>query len=341
MWIAIDAASGDLGYEPIVNGVGMAVKELSAKVILVGNKDILADLVSRHAGLSISENVTIEHADEVVGMSDQPARAVKAKPDSSIMVCGRLVKNKKAIGFFSPGNTGASMAAALFMLGRLPGVKRPVIVAPLPRYDSGATALLDAGANVDSKPEYMVQWAIMGEVYSREILGVIQPAIGILANGEEDNKGNELTQSVFNMLKKLPLNFIGNVEGRDLFGYGKPVDVVVCDGFVGNIVIKTIEGTAKAIFKTLKNNIESSNLAKTGAMLLKPTLTAVKGQMDHSNYGGAPLLGVDGIVIIGHGSSNAWSVRSAIKTTLEFAKHKINQKIIENIQKFAGNEADV
>jgi len=334
-WIAIDAASGDLGYEPIVNGAGLAIREFNAKIILVGKKEILTNLVSRHEFLSASKNVEIEHAAEVVGMSDQAARAVKSRPDSSIMVCSRLVKEKRAIGFFSPGNTGASMAAALLLLGRLPGVKRPVIATPLPRYGYGATTLLDAGANVDSKPEYLVQAAIMGEIYSREIFNIIHPAVGLLSNGEEENKGNDLTQSAFENIKKLPLNFIGNVEGRDLFGYGKPVDVVVCDGFIGNIVIKTIEGTAKAIFNTMRNNIKSSNLAKTGALLLKPTLSAVKSQMDHSNYGGAPLLGVNGIVIIGHGSSNAWSVRSAIKTTIEFANHNINSSIIENIQRFS------
>ncbi|MDH4263830.1 MAG: phosphate acyltransferase PlsX, partial [Spirochaetia bacterium] len=275
MWIAIDAASGDLGYEPIVNGVGLAVKEFNAKIILVGNKEILTELVAQHHSLATSENIIIEHSDDIVGMTDQPARAVKAKPNSSVMVCNRLVKENKAIGYFSPGNTGASMAASLLMLGRLPGIKRPIIVVPLPRQGSGATVLLDAGANVDSKPEYLVQSAIMGEIYSRQILGVIHPAVGILSNGEEANKGNELTQSVFSTLSKLPLNFVGNVEGRDLFGNGKQVDVVVCDGFIGNIVVKTIEGTAKAIFKTLKNNIETSNLAKTGALLLKPTLSAV------------------------------------------------------------------
>jgi len=334
-WIAVDAASGDHGYEPIVHGTALAAKELHSKIILVGNKDILTELVLKQPALVLSENVRIEHADEIVGMSDQPAKAVRAKPNSSIMTCARLVKEKQAIGFFSPGNTGASMAAALLQLGRLPGVKRPVVVTPLPRYNTGATALLDAGANVDSKVEYLVQSAIMGEIYSREILGALHPAVGILSNGEEDNKGNELTQAAFEVLKKLPLRFVGNVEGRDLFGLGKPVDVVVCDGFVGNIVIKTIEGTAKAIFNTLRNNIETSNLAKTGALLLKPTLSAVKAQMDHSNYGGAPLLGIDGIVIIGHGSSNAWAVRNAIKVTLEFASHEINRHIIENIKQFS------
>ncbi|MDH4198841.1 MAG: phosphate acyltransferase PlsX [Spirochaetia bacterium] len=334
MWIAIDTVSGDLGPEPIVNGALMAVKEFDARVILVGDRQLLSKLISGHKNIASPSNIRIENSDSVVQMSDQPAKAVRAKPHSSIMVCSKLVKNNEAIGLFSPGNTGATMAASLLVLGRLPGVKRPAVITPLPRNGSGATVLLDAGANVDCKAEYLVQFAIMGEIYSREILGILHPAIGLLSNGEEDNKGNELTQNVFKALKKLPVYFVGNVEGRDLFGFGKPVDVVVCDGFIGNIAIKTIEGTAKAIFNTLKRNIEASPLAKTGALFLKPTLQAVKGQMDHSNYGGAPLLGVNGIVLIGHGSSNAWAVRNAIKTTLDFARHEINRHIIENIKQF-------
>lgn len=331
----MDAASGDLGYEPIIHGALLAIKDLGAKIILVGNELKIQEVLSSLRKDTSDSQLLIRPSDGVVGMSDQPARAVRAKPDSSIMVCCKLVKDKEAVGFFSPGNTGASMAAALFNLGRLPGIKRPVIVAQLPRHEKGATVLLDAGANVDSKPEYLVQFAIMGEIYAREILGMIHPSVGLLSNGEEDNKGNNLSLQAFEELKKLPFNFVGNVEGRDLFGIGKPVDVVVCDGFTGNIVIKTIEGTAKAIFNTLKRNIKNSNLAKTGALLLKPTLQSVKGKMDHSNYGGAPLLGVDGIAIIGHGSSNAWGVRNGIKMTMEFARHEINRHIIENIKQFS------
>jgi glycerol-3-phosphate acyltransferase PlsX len=334
MWIVIDSASGDHGYDPIVNGAVIAIKEFGAKLILVGQKDILEKLVSNHNLGEFRDNIRIVHSDDVVGMSEQPARTVKSKPNSSIMICNKLVKQGEAAGYFSPGNTGASLAASLLMLGRLDGVKRPVIATPLPRNGSGMTTLIDGGANVDSKPEYLIQSAIMGEIYSREVLGIIHPAVGILSNGEEDNKGNELTQGVFSHLKKLPINFVGNVEGRDLFGLGKTVDVVVCDGFIGNIVIKTIEGTAKAIFSTLKENIKNSGLAKTGALLLKPTFQAVRNQMDHSNYGGVPLLGVNGIVMIGHGSSNAWAVRSAVKSMLEFARHDINRNIIEKIKKF-------
>jgi len=332
MWIAVDAASGDHGYEPMVSGAAQAVRDLGLKVILVGNEELIEKELEKYS--DIHNNIQIEHAEEVIGMDDQPARAIRTKKTSSIVVAANLVKAKKAVGFFSPGNTGASMAAALMILGRLQGVKRPVIMTPIPRKGQTTTVLVDGGANVDSKPEVLFQSAIMGEIYAREILGIIHPRVGILSNGEEEGKGNELTQGVYSMLKKLPFNFVGNVEGRDIFGFGKEVDVVVTDGFTGNIVIKTIEGTAKAIFNILKTNIKESGLAKTGALLLKPTLQAVKAQMDHSNYGGAPLLGVDGIVIIGHGSSNAWAVRNAIKVTAEFARHNLNNLIVQEIDKY-------
>ena len=332
MWIAIDTAGGDLGPEPIVNGALMAIKENNINVILVGNGSVLENMVLKHN--QYSSNINIEHAPQTVDMHESPVKAIRDKKDSSIMIATRLVKEGKATGFFSPGNTGASMAAALMQLGRLPKIKRPVIVTPIPREGSPPTVLVDAGANVDSHADILLQSAIMGEIYSREILQVIHPRIGILSNGEEESKGTELTQKVFQALKKLPINFVGNIEGRDIFGEGKLVDVVVTDGFTGNIVIKTIEGAAKAIFNILKNNIKESPLAKTGALLLKPTLQAVKGQMDHSNYGGAPLLGVNGIAMIGHGSSNAWAVKNALRITKEFSSHDINRHIVENIEQF-------
>jgi len=194
--------------------------------------------------------------------------------------------------------------------------------------------LIDAGANVDSKPEYLVQFAIMGEVYAREILGIINPKLGLLSNGEEEGKGNELTSQTFPRFAKLPYDFTGNVEGKDLFGMGRPVDVVVCDGFTGNITLKSIEAAAKAIFSTLKDSIRESSLAKTGALLLKPAFQAVRSKMDYASYGGAPLLGVDGIAIIGHGSSSAWAVRNAIRVTLDFACNDVIMRLRENIRRF-------
>ncbi len=329
MWVAVDAMSGDNGTDPMVLGSIMAVKDFGAKVILVGDKTILEKELSRHR--YPKDQIKIQHASEVITMEDSPGKAIRAKKDASVVVAAKLVRDSEAIGFFSPGNTGASMAAALSVLGRLDGVMRPAIAAPIPREDGHATVLIDAGANVDSKPDYLVQFAIMGEVYSREILGTINPKVGILSNGEEDKKGNELTKAVFQRLEKLPYDFVGNIEGRDLFN-GK-ADVVTTDGFTGNIALKSIEGCARVIFKTLKEGILESNLAKTGALLLKPTFKAVKSRMDDASYGGAPLLGVNGITIIGHGSSTFWAVRNGIRVTLEFAQNDVTLRIKENIKR--------
>lgn len=333
MWVAVDAMSGDEGIDPMVLGTAMAVRELNAKVILVGDEAKVEESLRHYP--DIRNSVRIQHASEVITMDDAPAMAVRTKKDASVVVAARLVKDSEAVGFFSPGNTGATMAASLNVLGRLPGVKRPAIGTPVPREDGSATVLIDAGANVDSKPEYLLQFAIMGEVFSREILGVINPQIGILSNGEEAKKGNELTQAAFQKIKRLPYDFVGNIEGRDLFGGGKPVDVAVCDGFTGNITLKAIEGLAKTIFNILKGNIKNSSLAKTGALLLKPTFEAVKSRMDYATYGGAPLLGVNGICIIGHGSSSSWAVRNAIRVATDFAQNDVNIRIRENIKRFS------
>jgi phosphate acyltransferase len=332
MWMAVDAMSGDHGLTPLVAGSVNAARELDAHVILVGKEAMLHEELSRHN--YTGDNIRVVHADDVITMDDAPAMAVRQKKNASVNVAARLVANGEALGFFSPGNTGASMAAALAQMGRLPGVKRPAIATPIPREDGTATVLLDSGANVDCKSEYLVQFAIMGEVYSREIMGVINPKIGLISNGEEDTKGNEMTLGALNKLKKLPYDFVGNVEGRDLYGTGKPVHVVVCDGFVGNIMLKSIEGLAKTIFSSLKKNINASALTQGGALLLKPAFQAVKNRMDYATYGGAPLLGVAGVCIIGHGSSNARAVRNAIRVGLEFGQRNVTQRIAENIKRF-------
>jgi len=256
-WMAVDAMSGDHGPAPLVLGAVAAAREIDAHVILVGDEKTLMQELKRqgYAG----ENIRVVHAAEVITMEDSPAMAVRQKKEASVNVAARLVAAGEALGFFSPGNTGASMAAALSQMGRLPGVKRPAIATPIPREDGTATVLLDSGANVDCKPEYLLQFAIMGEVYSREIMGIINPKIGLISNGEEETKGNELTLAALQKLKKLPYDFVGNVEGRDLYGTGKQVHVVVCDGFVGNIILKSIEGLAKTIFSSLKKNIYSEN----------------------------------------------------------------------------------
>lgn len=330
--MAVDAMSGDFGPSPIVQGAISAARELGAHVLLVGDEKTLASELKRH-GYS-GDHIRIVHSSDVITMEDSPAMAVRQKKDASVNVAARLVGTGEALGFFSPGNTGASMAAALAHMGRLPGVKRPAIATPIPREDGGATVLIDSGANVDCKSEYLVQFAIMGEVYSREIMGVINPKIGLISNGEEDTKGNEVTLSALNRLRKLPYDFVGNVEGRDLYGTGKPVHVVVCDGFVGNVILKSIEGLAKTIFSSLKKNINASAIAQGGALLMKPAFLAVKNRMDYATYGGAPLLGVNGVCIIGHGSSSAKAVRNAVRVGLEFGQKNAIGHIAANIKRF-------
>lgn len=331
-WMAVDAMSGDHGPAPLVLGAVAAAREIDAHVILVGDEKTLMQELKRQ-GYS-GENIRVVHAAEVITMEDSPAMAVRQKKEASVNVAARLVAAGEALGFFSPGNTGASMAAALAQMGRLPGVKRPAIATPIPREDGTATVLLDSGANVDCKPEYLLQFAIMGEVYSREIMGIINPKIGLISNGEEETKGNELTLAALNKLKKLPYDFVGNVEGRDLYGTGKQVHVVVCDGFVGNIILKSIEGLAKTIFSSLKKNINASAIAQGGAFLMKPAFLAVKNRMDYATYGGAPLLGVSGVCIIGHGSSSARAVRNGIRVGLEFGQKNVTGRIAENIKRF-------
>lgn len=325
-FVAVDTMSGDLGPLPGIEGAVQAVNEWNIPVILVGKEDILTKELSKYK--YDKDLILIENAEEVIGMDESPSKAVKIKTNASVVVCAKLVKKGEAIGFFSPGNTGATMAAALFYLGRIPGVYRPCIASPIPREDGGTTVLVDSGANVDSKPEWLVQFALMGELYAKEMYGVKEPRIAILSNGEENNKGNVVSVQAAEKLKKLPINFIGNIEGRDLYG-GTPkyADIVVCDGFVGNVVLKATEGLASTIFRILLKGIENSSLAKTGAFLLKPVLVEIKKRMDYTEYGGAPLLGVKGACVIGHGSSNAKAFKNAIRVCYDYSVKQMNNKI--------------
>lgn len=326
VYVAVDTMSGDLGPKPAIDGAIQAVHEYNASVILVGDPDIIErELTKYHYD---KDMVLIEPAKSVIGMDESPTRAVKDRPDSSVVVCADLVRRREAIGFFSPGNTGATMASALFKMGRIKGVSRPAIASPIPREDGGTTLLVDSGANVDVKSEWLVQFAIMGELYAREILGVAQPVVSVLSNGEEDKKGNVVSVQACRFIETLGLNFIGNIEGRDLYG-GTPrqADVVVCDGFVGNVVLKATEGLASTIFRILMRGIQDSSLAKTGAFLLKPVLTEIRRRMDYTEYGGAPLLGVDGACVIGHGSSNARAFKNAIRVCWDYSDKNIGQKI--------------
>lgn len=332
MWVAVDVMSGDYGPEKIIEGSVNAVNQDGAHVVLVGREEEIGEILLKFD--YDTTKVKIQHASEIIDMNDSPSIAVRTLQDSSVVQATQLVADKTCVGMFSPGNTGATMASALLYLGRVPGVLRPPIAAPIPQENGPPMLLLDAGANVDCKPDYLAQFAVMGEIYSKLIFNISNPKVGILSNGEEDKKGNTVSLKAFEMIKKLPLNFVGNVEGRDLYGSGKDVDVVVCDGFTGNIVLKATEGLSKSIFNVLRESIKQSSLAQTGALLLKPTFAAIKKRLDYAEYGGALLLGVDGVCLIGHGSSNALAVQSAIRVVNECAKHQINDRIATDIKKY-------
>ncbi len=319
--------------ETAVHGAVQAVREYNSRVILVGDEEAVGHALFRHS--ADTANIEIVPSEDVIEMSESPARAVRAKPNSSVMVSARLVKEGRAVGFFSPGNTGATMAAAMWELGRIKGVDRPSIASPLPREDGGTTVLLDSGANVDCKAPWLVQFGIMGQVYSREILEVEKPRVALLSNGEESKKGNYVVLTAHEALRKLPYNFIGNIEGRDLYGGGRTADVVVCDGFLGNIVLKATEGLARSIFNLMKEEIGATALGRTGAYMLKPTLQMIRKRMDYTEYGGAPLLGVNGNCIIGHGSSNAQAYKNAIRAVENAARVDLSARIAAEIKKYA------
>lgn len=332
MWVAVDVMSGDYGPEKIIEGAVNAVNQDGANVVLVGKEEEIGEILLKFE--YDTDKVRIQHASEIIDMNDSPSIAVRTLQDSSVVQATQLVADKTCVGMFSPGNTGATMASALLYLGRIPGVLRPPIAAPIPQENGPPMLLLDAGANVDCKPDYLAQFAVMGEIYSKLIFNISNPKVGILSNGEEDKKGNTVSLRAFEMIKKLPINFVGNVEGRDLYGSGKDVDVVVCDGFVGNIVLKATEGLSKSIFNVLRESIKQSSLAQTGALLLKPTFNAIKKRLDYAEYGGALLLGVDGICLIGHGSSNALAVQSAVRVVIECAQRQINERIAADLKKY-------
>lgn len=325
--------SGDLGPEPAVHGAAQATREFGIRVILVGNPGLLKPLLKRFG--NDGEKTRIEPAHDIITMSDSPSRAVRLRQDASVVVAARLVRAGEAAGFFSPGNTGATMAAALLEMGRIKGVSRPAIATPLPREDGGITVLLDSGANVDCKSSWLVQFAIMGEVYSRVFFGKISPRLGILSNGEENSKGNGLILNAGQKISRLPYNFVGNVEGDDLYGGERSVDVVICDGLLGNILLKATEGLAGSIFNILRQGIAGSQLATAGAYLLKPVLQSIKRRMDADEYGGAPLLGVRGTCIIGHGSSNATAFKNAIAVVDTCARKNLIVQIEESIRRFS------
>lgn len=329
MRIVLDAMGGDHIPHVPVEGAVMAVKDFpDVHIILVGIEDqIKAELAKYEYP---QERISIVHASEIIDMGESPATAIRQKKDSSIVVGATLVKNGEAEGFVSAGSTGACMAASLLKIGRLKGVNRPPIATVFPNIKD-QTVVLDAGANVDIGPEELVQFAIMGSIFAERILKKPNPRVGLLNIGEEEHKGNKLTHETFPLLQKAPINFVGNVEGRDIFK--GDIDVVVCDGFIGNAVLKTAEGTADVIFTILKEEIFKSPMAKLGAIFLKSALRGVKARLDYTEYGGAPLLGLKGVSIISHGSSNAWAIRNAIRIARESMVNNLTEIIAENMSK--------
>ncbi len=322
--IALDAMGSDRAPKPEIEGAIQAARRFGIPVTLVGPEETLRAELSRYSaarGLPIS----IVHASEIITMDDKAVQAVRAKRDSTMRVGLRLVRDGKASAFISAGNTGAAMATAKMVLGGLPGVDRPALVAVMPTAIGSVCTLLDVGANVDCKAHNLEQFAVMGDIYFRSMFGTARPRVGLLSIGEEESKGNELTREAFGLLKQLPINFVGNVEGRDI--YGGDVDVIVADGFVGNVALKTSEGVANLVRTTLKETLAATITSQVGALLSRSAFADFKKRLDHTEYGGAPLLGVKGACFITHGSSNVNAIKNAIRVAAEFVERRTNEAI--------------
>jgi phosphate acyltransferase len=321
--IVVDAMGTDAAPTPEVEGAILAARERLAEVLLAGPEDVLKRELGRHGATGLP--IEIVHASESVTMEDAAAKSFRRKRDSSVRVAARLVRDGKADGMVSAGNTGAVMAAAKIVLGALEGVDRPALAAVFPTSKGKAAVLLDVGANVDCKPQHIEQFAVMGETYYRVMFGAERPRVGLLSIGTEEHKGNELTREAFGRLKESPVHFAGNVEGRDL--YNGRVEVIVCDGFTGNVALKISEGLVEAISKMLKESLSRTLSAKVGYVLARKAFRNFKKRVDYAEYGGAPLLGVRGVCLIAHGSSNPHAIKNAIRVAAEFVRGQVNAKI--------------
>ena len=326
--IVVDAMGSDKAPEPEVRGAVLACRQLDVRVHLVGPEDVVRPVL-RQALRGQHLPIFVVPASEWISMDDKAAQAVRSKRDSSMRVGLKMVREGRAAGFFTAGNTGAAMATAKMVLGMLSGVERPALATILPTVHHSPSLLLDVGANVDSDPDNLVQFAVMGHMYAQNVLKIVNPRVGLMSIGEEDSKGNALTRDTLPLLRELgqqgKINFTGNVEGRDLFN--GHADVAVCDGFVGNVALKSIEGIGKLVSILLRESLKSTVTSQVGALLSRKAFNEFKKRLDYSEYGGAPLLGVRGVCIVGHGSSNEKAVMNGIRVAAEFAQAEVNSGI--------------
>ena len=324
--IAIDVMGGDNAPAHEISGAIMAARKWQIPIVLVGRTESIEKELANHDVQGL--DVKIVQADEVVGMHDSASDAVRKKKDSSIRVAFDLVKRGEATAVVSTGNSGATMAAGMFVLKRIPGIDRAAIATVVPNLKD-QTIILDVGGNVDCKPLHLVQFALMGSVFSAQMFGKTAPRVGVLSNGEEESKGNELTRFANLKLKETSLNYIGYTEGRDI--YNGKIDVVVCDGFVGNVVLKVSEGLAEAMGLMLRKELGARILSRLGYLLVKPALKAFRKKVDYAEYGGAPLLGIQGTAMICHGSSSPRAIMNAIKMAYDYDKRQVKKRMIERL----------
>jgi glycerol-3-phosphate acyltransferase PlsX len=328
MHVAVDAMGGDHAPQVVVEGAVQAAQEYGIPVLLVGDQEVIQQEIARVGGSHLSL-VSIKHAPQTVAMDESPVAALRQKQDSSIRVAFQQVEEGEAGAVVSAGNSGAVVATSLTVLGRLPGVDRAAIITPIPTV-RGETCLLDAGANTECKPLHLVQFAVMGEVYARLVRGTASPQVGLLSNGQEKSKGIEVTRMAHEVLEKLPLHYVGYVEGRDL--NTGTVDVVVTDGFTGNVALKTMEGFAGFFLECLGTLFASSLRGKLAYLLMRKSLAGMRTRFDYAEYGGALLLGINGITIIAHGASTPKAIKNAIRVANEALRHEVNQRIVEEIK---------
>jgi phosphate acyltransferase len=331
--IAVDAMGGDHAPAAVVEGALLAAQDLGVEIVLVGHADAIEHELAKHRN---APNVKIVAASQVVPMHESPSIALRKK-DSSIKVGFEMMKRGEVEAVVSAGNSGAMMAVGMFVMGTLPQVDRPAILVVVPSVGKG-TVIVDAGANVDCKPRHLVQFGFMGSIYSEQVLGVTQPRVAVLSNGEEDTKGNELTRAASQQLAQTTLNFIGYVEGRDIFNGN--VDVIVCDGFTGNIALKTMEGLASFAGEVLRDAFQKNLSSRLGYVFSRSSLAKAYRRLDYSEYGGAPLIGLDGVAIIAHGGSNPMAIKNAIRAAHGAIHHDMNRHIADDLDAADGLAGD-